>query len=164
MHEIHSELMQKYKSGANWFYWIAGLTLVTTIMTVSGADWRFLISLGTTQVIDGIAAAMSADLGSTPTIIALVFDAFLIGIFIFFGVLANKRLLWAYILGMVVFFLDGMVALLIQDWIGVIAHVVVLIFMVPGFLAGRQLLELEQAMAAQAQAQAEAHAAATSSV
>ena len=48
------------------------------------------------------------------------------------------------------FFLDGMVALLIQDWIGVVAHVVVLIFMVPGFLAGRQLEELEQAMAAQA--------------
>jgi len=164
MREIHSELMQKYKSGANWFYWIAGLTLVTSLMTVGGADWRFLISLGTTQVIDGIAAAMSEDLGAAPKIIALVFDMILIGIFIFFGVLANKRLLWAYILGMVVFFLDGMVALLIADWIGVIAHVVVLIFMVPGFLAGRQLLELEQEMAAHARAQAEAHAAATSSL
>lgn len=143
--------MQKYKSGANWFYWIAGLTLVTSIMTFGGADWRFLISLGTTQVIDGIAVAMSDDLGGAPQIIALVLDVFLIGIFVFFGVLANKRLLWAYILGMVVFFLDGMVSLLISDWIGVIAHVVVLIFMVPGFLAGRQLLELEQTMAAEAQ-------------
>ena len=147
------ELAQRYKSGANWFYWIAGLTIVTSFLSFTGADWRFLISLGTTQVIDALADAMSAELGGAPKIIALVLDLILTGVFVVFGVLANKKLLWAYILGMAVFVIDGLVSLLVQDWIGVIAHVVVVVFMVPGFLAGRELVDLEQRMA-QAEAQA----------
>ena len=146
----YQELAQRYKSGANWFYWIAGLTLVTSIISFGGGEWRFLISLGTTQVIDALAATFSAELGGAPKIIAMVLDVILAGVFVVFGVLANKKLLWAYILGMVVFVLDGLVSLLVQDLIGVIAHVVVLIFMVPGFLAGRKLVEIEQLTAAQA--------------
>ena len=142
------ELTQRYRSGASWFFWIAGLTMVTSIITYSGGDWRFLISLGTTQVIDAIAQALAAELGGAPQIIALVLDVILTGIFVFFGVLAMKKLLWAYLLGMVVFGLDGLVSLLIQDFIGVIAHVVVLIFLVRGFLVGRELEAFEKEMAA----------------
>jgi hypothetical protein len=149
-HIQHADLAARYKSGANWFYWIAGLTIVTSIITYGGGDWRFLISLGTTQVIDAIASGLATGLGGAPQIVALVLDLILTGVFVVFGVLANKKFLWAYILGMVVFGLDGLVSLLIQDLIGVVAHVVVLIFMVPGFMAGRKLVELEQMMAAQA--------------
>ena len=162
MYEIeNADLEQRYKSGANWFYWIAGLTLVTSIITFSGGELRFLISLGTTQVIDAIAAGLSTELGGAPQVIALVLDAILTGIFVLFGVLAGKKQLWAYIVGMAVFVLDGLVSLLIQDLIGVIAHVVVLIFMVPGFMAGRKLVEIEQMMA---ESQAKAQASATTSV
>lgn len=154
MQENHAELVQRYKSGANWFYWIAGLSLITSIISVGGGDWRFLISLGTTQVIDGLADALSAEIGSAPKVIGLVLDVILTAIFVLFGVLASKRHLWAYILGMVAFVVDGLVSLVIQDMIGVIAHVVVLVFMIPGFMAGRKLEELEQAMAAEAQASA----------
>lgn len=162
MYEMeHTDLATKYKSGANWFYWIAGLTIVTSIMSYTGANFRFLISLGTTQLIDALANAFSAELGGAPKIIALVLDLILTGVFVVFGVLANKKFLWAYILGMVVFTLDGVVSLLVQDWVGVIAHVVVLVFMVPGFMAGRKLVEIEQMMA---QSQARAQAQATTSV
>lgn len=145
----HAELAARYKSGANWFYWIAGLTLVTSIISFAGGDWRFLISLGTTQVIDALASVWSAELGGAPKIIAVVLDLILTGVFVVFGVLASKKFLWAYILGMAVFVLDGLVSLMVQDLIGVVAHAVVLIFMVPGFMAGRKLVELEQQMAAQ---------------
>ena len=154
MYEMeHADLAAKYRSGANWFYWIAGLTIVTSIMSYTGANFRFLISLGTTQVIDGLANVMSEELGGAPKIIALVLDLILTGAFVMFGVLANKKFLWAYILGMAVFVIDGLVSLLVQDWVGVIAHVVVLVFMVPGFMAGRKLVEIEQTMA-QSQASA----------
>jgi hypothetical protein len=49
-------LAQRHKSGANWFYWIAGLSLATSLIALGGGSWGFLISLGTTQVIDGLAA------------------------------------------------------------------------------------------------------------
>ena len=162
MYEMeNADLAAKYRSGANWFYWIAGLTIVTSIMSYTGADWRFLISLGTTQLIDALANVMSAELGGAPKIVALVLDLILTGVFVVFGVLANKKFLWAYILGMAVFVIDGLVSLLVQDWVGVIAHVVVLVFMVPGFMAGRKLVEIEQMMA---ESQARAEAQATTSV
>jgi len=150
MQQLHAEYAHKYKSGAGWFYWIAGLTLITSIITFAGGNWRFLISLGTTQIIDGIAAGVAAELGgSAPKIIALFLDMILTAVFVVFGVLANKRLLWAYILGMAIFVIDGLISLMMQDLIGVVAHVVVLVFMVPGFLAGKKMLELEQEVAAQ---------------
>jgi len=144
----YTELAHRYKSGASWFYWIAALSLITSIISFSGGNWRFLISLGTTQVIDGLADVLSAELGGAPKVVALVLDIVLTAVFVLFGVLANKKFLWAYILGMAVFVLDGLVSLLVQDLIGVIAHVVVLVFMVPGFMAGRKMLEVEQAISA----------------
>ncbi len=33
-------------SGASWFWWIAGLSLVNSIMTHSGSDTGFIIGLG----------------------------------------------------------------------------------------------------------------------
>ncbi len=145
----HSELYQSYKSGANWFYWIAGLTLVNSIIAVGGGDWRFLISLGTTQVIDAFGSALAAELGGAPVVIGLVLDTFITALFVFFGVLAGKKHLWAYLIGMVVFGLDGLLSLMISDLIGVAAHVFVLFFMIRGYMAGRELVTLEREMAQQ---------------
>ena len=38
-------------SGASWFWWIAGLSLVNSIMTHSGSDTGFIIGLGFTLVV-----------------------------------------------------------------------------------------------------------------
>ena len=146
----HAEVSARYKAGANWFYWIAGLTIITSLIAVFGGGWRFLISLGTTQVIDAIAEGLSTELGSAPKVIAFVLDLVVTGMFVVFAYLATQKYLWAYILGMVVFLFDGLVTLVIQDWLGVIAHGVVLFFMFPGFQAGRELLSLEKQMAEKA--------------
>jgi hypothetical protein len=144
----YAEVLQRYKTGANWFYWIAGLTIITSVIAIFGGGWRFLISLGSTQLIDGIAEVFSAELGSAPKIIAFVLDLIVTGVFVLFGYLSNQKYLWAYMAGMVVFLLDGLVNLVVVDWIGVIVHVVVLFFMFRGYQAGRELMSLEQAMAA----------------
>ena len=143
----YTEIYQRYKSGANWFYWIAGLTLVTSIVAFAGGDWRFLISLGTTQFFDAFAEGLSSDLGGAPKVIALVLDIFVTALFVLFGVLAGKKLLPAYMIGMIVFGLDGLVSLMLQDLIGVLAHAVVLFFLVRGYMAGRELMALEREMA-----------------
>lgn len=150
-HAQHAALKESYKSGANWFYWIAGLTLITSIIGLLGGEWRFFLSLGTTQIIDAIANAASGDLGNATKVIAAVLDIFIVAMFVAFGVLANKRQLWAYMTGMVVFLFDGLVSLLIFDWLGVIVHIIALYFMFRGYQAGRQLVALEREMA-QAQA------------
>ncbi len=45
----HTELYQSYKSAANWFYWLAGLSLITSLITLAGGGWGFIFSLGITQ-------------------------------------------------------------------------------------------------------------------
>ena len=145
----HAELTQGYKSGANWFYWIAGLTIITSLIAFGGGGFRFLISLGSTQIIDGIAAAVSQEIGGAAKVVGLVLDLIVSGVFVLFGFLANKKMLWAYVLGMMAFLMDGLVALLVTDFIGVLAHGVVLFFLVKGFLAGRELVNLEKEMAQQ---------------
>ena len=40
------------KSGASWFYWIAGLSLINSISAASGSSWRFIVGLGITQIFD----------------------------------------------------------------------------------------------------------------
>ena len=143
----HAELTQSYKSGANWFYWIAGLTIVTSIIAFGGGGIRFLISLGITQLIDGVAEAISTDGPGAAKVVALVVSLLISAVFVIFGYLANQKMLWAYIAGMVLFTLDGVLSLVVQDWIGVIAHGVVLFFLFRGFQAGRELVSLEKAMA-----------------
>ena len=139
-----ARLEQRANSGARWFYWIAALSLITSLIMLSGSNWRFIISLGTTQLINDIANATSRDLGNVGTAIAVVFDLLATGLFAGLGVLAGKRYLWAFVVGMILFGLDALVLILAQDWIGIIFHVLVLYWIFSGFNACRQLLSLQR--------------------
>jgi len=145
-----AELTQRYRSGANWFYWIAALTIITSLIAFFGGGIRFLISLGLTQFIDAVAAGLATQLGGAVQVVGLVLDLVVTGVFALFGYLANKKMLWAYVAGMVVFLLDGLLSLAFRDVIGVIAHAVVLFLLFRGFQAGRELVSLEKIMAEQA--------------
>lgn len=123
------------KSGASWFYWIAGLSLINSIVAFTGSDWRFILGLGITQVID----AFGHDLGSAGKAVVLALDLLAAGVLVFFGVFAHKRHLWAFVVGMVLIALDGLVFLLVQDWVGVGFHVFVLYCLFRGAKACRVL-------------------------
>ena len=144
---------QRYQSGANWFYWIAGLTIITSVIGLLGGGWRFFLSLGTTQLIDAIANAASENLGNATKVIAFVLDIFITAAFAAFGALAHKKHLWAYVAGMAVFLLDGLVSLLFFDWLGILVHAFVLFVMFRGYQAGRELVALERSFAEAAAAQ-----------
>ena len=121
------------KSGASWFYWIAALSLVNSIAAFSGSNWRFIIGLGITQLFD----AIGANIESGGKLVALVLDVLAAGVFVGFGWFAQKGHLWAFLVGMIVFALDGVVFLLAQDWLGVGFHVFILYFLFRGFNACR---------------------------
>ncbi|HXM36594.1 MAG TPA: hypothetical protein VN920_15475 [Pyrinomonadaceae bacterium] len=139
-----AQLEQRANSGARWFYWIAALSLITSLIMLSGSNWRFILSLGTTQLITDIAKATSRDLGNVGTAIAVVFDLLAAGLFAGLGVLAGKRYLGAFVAGMILFGLDALVLILSQDWIGIIFHVLVLYWIFTGFNACRLLLTLQR--------------------
>src|SRR5688572_28411552 len=49
-------LEMRLKSGASWFYWIAGLSIINSIAALSGAGWGFIVGLGVTQIVDEFAS------------------------------------------------------------------------------------------------------------
>ena len=123
------------KSGASWFYWIAGLSLINSISSASGSDWRFILGLGITQFIDAFGHAM----GGGGAIIALLLDVMAAGVCVLFGVFAHKAHGWAFVTGMILFALDGVIFLLCQDWLGVGFHVFALYCLFRGYRACRSL-------------------------
>ena len=148
----HAELSARFASGANWFYWIAGLTLVTSLIGLLGGSWGFALSLGITQVIDGLALYVTDSLGEAPKVIAIVLDILITAMFVGFGYLANKRHMWAYLTGMIVFLLDSLISIAIYDLLGIIIHGFALVMMIRGYIAGRDLLAYERDMAEAAKA------------
>lgn len=129
------QLVARLRSGASWFYWIAGLSIINSIIALTGSNWRFIFGLGVTQVIDGL----GNHFGGGAVAVTLVLDVVVTGLFVFFGVFAHKNHLWAFIVGGVLFLFDSLLILLFRDWIGVAFHAWVLFSLFIGAKACHQL-------------------------
>jgi nitroreductase len=121
------------RSGANWFFWIAALSLINSIATMAGSDWGFIIGLGITQVFDAIGAEFGA------RAVTFVLSVLAAGVFVLFGVFAHKQHSWSYIVGMVLYALDGLLFLAVGDILSVGFHVFVLFWMFNGYRANKAL-------------------------
>ena len=125
-----AKLEKSIKSGAQWFFWIVGLSLINTIIVISGGDWFFLIGLGVTELAAGLAYELGWSL-VLPIVVFIIAG----GIFITMGYFAIKRHTWAFIVGMVLYFLDGLIFLLIMDWVSIGFHILILVFLGLGLRA-----------------------------
>jgi hypothetical protein len=141
-------LKQRCQSGARWFFWIAGLSIVTSIFSFSGGGFAFVLSLGTTRVIDAFATGLATELGDATRIVGLVLDLLVAGVFVLIGWLALKRHLWSFIVGMILFVLDALVLLFFQIWISFAFHLLVVFWIFRGYQAGSRLAALELEMQA----------------
>lgn len=127
-------LERQRKNGALWFYWVAALSLVNSVVALTGQEWRFIIGLGITQLADALAAST----GHGGVTVALV-DAAVIGGFVLLGRFALRGGLWAFGVGAAFYALDGLIFLAARDWVGVAFHVFVLVMTVRGLAAARRL-------------------------
>ena len=130
--EARKALESQRRNGAQWFYWVAALSLINCVVALTGAQWRFILGLGVTQVVQELspgAAAVTAGLVSLAVI----------GLFAFIGYQAVKGRGWAFITGMALYALDGAIFLLVQDWVGVGFHAFALVMIGRGYAASREL-------------------------
>ena len=131
-------------SGANWFYWIAGLSLVNSAIQFAGGEWSFIVGLGIAQLFDAIAAVAVADgAGGGVRGVALGLDVAVAGGFVLFGWLAGRRAGWAFVLGMALYAFDGLLFLMVGDWLSIAFHLFALVGLAGGFAALRKLRALE---------------------
>lgn len=136
------EQTRRSQSGANWFFWIAGLSLVNSVIVVMGGNWSFLAGLGVTQFLDAMARGLSARLGAASTVFALILDVAAAGVLVMFGLLARQRHSWAFVLGMILYVLDGLLFVILQDWLGLAFHAYALFCIYRGLSANNKLGEL----------------------
>ncbi|RJP52121.1 MAG: hypothetical protein C4583_07275 [Anaerolineaceae bacterium] len=140
-------LQRAMKSGASNFYWIAGLSVVNSLVNIFGWGVFFVMGLGVTLFIDVVAGGISQNVGGSPLILvmgllfSLVFDA----IFIAFGYFAGKGHRWAFIVGMALYSLDAALLLFLQDWLAFGFHLFLLYGIWQGFSALGKLKALEAA-------------------
>ncbi|UCD20058.1 MAG: hypothetical protein JSU64_02665 [candidate division WOR-3 bacterium] len=127
------KIESRARNGANWFFWIAALSLINSIITMTGNDWGFIIGLGVTQIFDAIGAELGA------RAVAFGFNVFVAGVFVFFGVFARRRRNWSYIIGMILYAFDGLLFLAAGDILSIGFHVFVLFWIFNGFQANRVL-------------------------
>ena len=146
--EEQLRIQQQFESGANWFFWIAGLSLINTVIILVNGQWSFIIGLGVTQIVDVLAVGFAQEAGSGALVIkamALFIDLCITGTFVIFGVLSRKKYEWSFILGMILYALDGLLFLLIGDFLSLGFHAFALWGLYGGYEGCRKFKEIEKA-------------------
>jgi hypothetical protein len=136
-------------NGASWFFWIAGLSLVNTVIAHAGGESHFIVGLAITAIVDAIASGIGKQNPEAATplmMVAIGFSVFVAVMCLIFGWLSRKRLLWIFGIGMFLYLLDGLLYLLIGDYLSAAFHGYALYSMITGFNAFRQLNKLESAL------------------
>lgn len=151
-------LEKRYRSGASWFFIIAGFSIVNSVFVLANIKRTFVIGLGITQVVDAIMAKVAEGLqGSGPAVakgIGLAVNVGIAGGFALLGVLAFKRMRWAVIVGMIPYAFDALLFLLVKDWLSIGFHALALFGLWSGLKAAKRLDELDQALCEYQQAAA----------
>ena len=119
------------QSAARWFWWIAGLSLVNAVMFHSGSEVNFVIGLAMTTL------ASVAFAKNLPIAIALA--GLTVGFYFLVGLYAQRRVLWAFYLGLAVYAVDALIYVMFQDWMSVGFHVLAGFFIFKGLQRTREL-------------------------
>jgi hypothetical protein len=125
------------RGSANWFWWVAGLSLANSIATMTDAGYGMVLGLGITQMVDALFYYDFDGVFAPPSAGGRAFHAVavlaLAGLFVGFGALARRYVLWAFGAGMAVYAADALLFVLAGDWVGVGFHAFVLFMLWGGF-------------------------------
>lgn len=117
-------------SSARWFWWIAGLSLVNSVLFYSGSNTSFVIGLGLSSMINGFFAQQA--------VIGLFLSLLCAGVYFFIGARAQREEAWAFYLGLTVYALDALIYLLAGDVMSVAFHGLAIYFILRGLMRLRE--------------------------
>jgi hypothetical protein len=126
-------LVRRVQSGGRWFYLIAGLSAVNFVFFFMGSGTGFALGTAIDWFLQGILEELA-----DPSL-AWIAHVAVIAFFAFLGVRATAGAQWAFLLGGLVYAIDGLLLLLIGDWIGIVVHAIALFAIVSAIISLRQL-------------------------
>jgi hypothetical protein len=144
------KIENQIKSGANWFYWIGGLSVLNSLIFIFGGGLSFVVGLGITQLVDVLASIISesaqTDAASLIRTIGLVINIGIALGYVAFGILASRKQRGAIITGMIFYALDAVILFVFGDYISTLFHLLVLPGLYNGLKGCKQLADLEKRM------------------
>ena len=106
------------KGSASWFVMIAVLSLVNSVLAMSGANIHFIFGLGFTQIVD----ALAHQAGGAGLVLDLVINGIIAGVFVLFWNFARKGQKWAWYVGIALYAVDALILLPFKDFLSIAFH------------------------------------------
>jgi len=116
--EQRLRLQGRVRSGAGWLFAVAGFSVINSSLVFFNANLHFIVGLGITQIADGIGKRG----GSGGAIAGFIVSLFMAGLFALFGKLAREEKQWAFLAGMVIYGLDGLIFLAFGQMLDLAFH------------------------------------------
>lgn len=120
------QVIEQAAKGSGWFAAIALFSFINSILMLFKAKISFVIGLGVTQVVDAIVSIgreqTSGAAGAVMGLLGLCINLVLIGVIVTIWLLSKRGNRTAYLVGMVLYLLDGLIFLMVRDWVGVGFH------------------------------------------
>ncbi|KOY52427.1 hypothetical protein I602_1987 [Polaribacter dokdonensis DSW-5] len=123
------ESVAKLNNGSQWFLWIFGLSAINTLILYFGGQVSFIFGLGITQVFEGIYLAAFGNFNLLGVIISL----FISGTFAVIWHFSKNLSKPAFIIGMIIYGIDALILLSIQDWLSFGVHLYALFMIFKGY-------------------------------
>lgn len=127
------------RRSANWFYWIAGLSVANMVMQASGSNYSMVLGTGISQVSQAMAQSSWSGGATVPAVALFGLTALFVLAFVLLGWKAGQPRTWAFIAGMVLYGLDSAVFIFAGDWLGIGFHAFVLYMLYRGLALSLQL-------------------------
>jgi hypothetical protein len=143
-----ANLERRAKAGASNFYWIAGLSVLNSVISAFNGGVAFVVGLGITQFVDaiaGIAAEQAPEITLVIRVAGLAVSVVMAGVFVVFGFFGARQHRWAFITGMVLYGLDALLLLFFKDWLGFGFHLYFMWGLFNGLKALDQLRKIKPA-------------------
>ena len=122
--------------GADWFFWLAILSLINTLLVYYYNLPNTPIALGVTQWLDGTNA-----FGVSMSSQSLGLNIIIAGVLAMFGLLARRGSDLAFVVGIFLYVLDAFLIVGQREFWGFGIHLIGLFFLVKGLLASRHIRE-----------------------
>ncbi len=129
-------------AGANWFFWLAILSAVNSLIVYYFGIRNTPIAFGLTQWFDGTNGPLTGE-GVNPPLhtSGLIVDLLIAAGFAGFGLLARRGNDIAFLLGIFLYVVDALLSLFLKDFFGFCFHLVGFFFLFRGLLASRHVRE-----------------------
>ena len=132
------KLQSRMRSGAGWLMAVALFSVVNSGLMLANAKIHFIVGLGVTQIADGIGKVG----GAAGSVAGFIVSLCAAGVFLLFGKFAREGQRWAFLVGMSLYALDGLIFLGFGLWLDLAFHAFALFNMYKGLAALNELSKL----------------------